>query len=54
MCEQCFVQAENYSKSVETTQQRKRLKGIYLTISSNMLSLFSLKSVRGKEKEPIF
>ena len=25
MREQCFVQAENYSNSVETTKQRKRL-----------------------------
>ena len=25
MCEECFVQAENYSNSVETTKQRKRL-----------------------------
>ena len=24
MREQCFVQAENYSNSVETTKQRKR------------------------------
>ena len=23
MCEQCFVQAENYSNSVETTKQNK-------------------------------
>ena len=25
MCEQCFVQAKNYSNSVETKKQRKRL-----------------------------
>ena len=25
LCEQCFVQAENYSNKVGTTKQRKRL-----------------------------